>query len=142
MSHYQLDTAQAIQVVSLLNNDAYANIAAVNAAVTVVDLQDWLKERALIVVTNEDAGADTTVSVEHSDASGSGFAAVTASILTDPVTGDTDTLANLNTAGVKTVAVDLRRCRRYLRIQVATELGAASAVAAMLVGQYSESPTS
>lgn len=137
-----LDSAQRIKVGSLLRADEFANIAALNAAVSVIDLKDYFKERALIVVSNEDAGGDTTISVEHSDSSSTGFAAVTASILTNPATGATDVFGNLNTAGTKTLAVDLRRCRRYLRIQVATAFGSATAVSAVLVGRYAETPAS
>lgn len=134
--------AQGLKISSLLANDAYANIAAINAAAAAVDISTFRKEQSLIVVFNEDAGANTTIAVEHSDVSGSDFAAVPADALTNPVTGAATTLANLNTAGIKTIAVDLSKLRRYVRIQAATELGAASAVAAALVGSYENTPES
>ena len=137
-----IDLAQRIKIASLLNNDEYANIAAVNAAALVVDTKDFARVRSLILVSNEDAGGDTTVSVEHSDSSGSGFAAVTAEDLTDANTAAAATLDNLNTAGWKKVAINLQHCRRYVRIQVATAFGSASAVTAVLVGEIAETARS
>lgn len=138
-----IDTAQRTKLGTLLANDAYANIAAINAAAVALDTKDFYRERALVLIINEDAGADTTITVEHSNTTSSGdFAAVPTSALQNEVTAAAATLKNLNTAGVKAIALDLRQCRRYVRIQAATELNAATAVAAVLVGRYIDTPQS
>jgi hypothetical protein len=64
-------------------------------------------------------GSDTlTVAVEHSATSGGTFAAVPASALFDPTTGNAATFTNLAaTASDETLGLNRQQCKRYVRVK-------------------------
>jgi hypothetical protein len=115
------DLAQRVECAELLPNDQYADLTAINAAAVVIDTKDYDRwGRALLLLSNEDFGANTTISVEHSDESSTGFTAVDAALITAQTSGAASAFGNLNTAGPQVRGLELMRCRRYLRVQFAT----------------------
>lgn len=74
-----------------------------------------------INVSARASGTNTTsVTVEHSDTSGSGFAAIPASALFNPNTGLADTFANITTTAYDSyLGVQRQQLKRYLRVTFA-----------------------
>ena len=114
---------------SLVAQASTAAAGAING--TAVDISA-LEGPLLVVVNAALASASDTITftVEHSTASGSGFAAVDASILVNPDTGDADTFEVVTDAlnsGVQTLALRRELLKRYVRI-VATTAGSGISV--------------
>lgn len=84
--------------------------------------------------------ATMALTVEHSEASGSGFGAVPASALFNPATGDADTFDSVTTAATdQTLALNTQQLKRYLRVVYAgTGLAQEIAVTVAYQAQYTE----
>ncbi len=106
---------------------------------TGVDIGDY-EGPILVVVDGPVASASDTVTftVEHSESSGSGYTAVSASALVDPSTGDADTFTQITDAVAvfETLALKREALKRYVRI-VATLAGGTISVAfaGYIIGQ-------
>lgn len=128
----------SLQITRSLNAQAAAAAGAVNG--TGVDISA-LEGPIFVHINAPVASASDTITftVEHSEASGSGYAAVDAAVLVSPSTGDAATFTQVTDA----VAVDQTlmlirdRLKRYVRV-VATVAGAAGVsvtFAAFIIGQ-------
>ena len=60
------------------------------------------------------------ITVEHSETTGTGFGAVPASALFDPLTGDADTFDAVTTAATdQTLALNRQQLKRFVRVVLA-----------------------
>lgn len=86
--------------------------------------------------------AVTTVSVLHSEETGTGFTAVPASALFNPQTGDADTFTNIPNAGAatdETLALNRQQLKRFVLIQFGgTDIDQNIAVVAAGQADYTE----
>lgn len=122
-----------------LTNLMNANVTTTGDSSTAMDVSKFIGNAFLNVSSRASGTNVATVTVEHSEASGSGFSPVPAGALLNPETGAPATFADIAATAVNTtLQLEVTRCKRYVRVTFAgTSLDHNIAVSATAERQYS-----
>lgn len=126
-----------IKLVSLLNA-VYTTSSGGSSAE--LDTAPYVGNIFIDVSARASGSNTTTVTVEHSDTSGSGFAAVPASALFNPNTGAAASFANISTTAYDSyLGLNRQQLKRYVRVTFAgTSITQNVSVVAAVQPEYTE----